>query len=224
MKTLYLVRHGQAANDLLNYDDLTDLGARQTHRLGQHYRDQLAGARYTAGTLRRQQLSAASFLHGAGVTDEVGEDPRFNEFDFLDIVANFRTEWHDTERLQNDLAGQADPARYFLRVFRDALHHWMSDPVEHRFIETWPAFVDRIQNALNDLKPDQEHWVFTSGGVISAAVAATMEADGKQAIHLNLGIANASVTTLAHIGGRWRLQSFNQTQYLMHQPELLTFR
>lgn len=224
MSTVYLVRHGQATTDLFNYDDLSDLGARQLNRLGECYRPHLAEACYVCGSMRRHRLSADGFLQGAGLSPEVREDERFNEFDFIDIVRNFRPDWRDPARMKADLQDQVEPGRFFLRVFRQAMHHWMAAPTEHNFIETWPDFVARTQAALADLDPGKSHWVFTSGGVTSSLVADALDMDGSQAIGLNLSIANASVTTFKNIGGRWRLLSFNQTQYLLDHPQLLTFR
>lgn len=224
MSTVHLVRHGQATTDLFNYDDLSDLGARQLRSLGEYYRPHLTEAGYVCGTIRRHRLSAEGFLRGADQSPGVRQDERFNEFDFLDIVRNFRPDWQDPARMKADLEGQVESGRFFLRVFRQAMLHWMTEPAEYDFLETWPDFVARTQAALADLDPSQSQWIFTSGGVISSLVAKALDMDGSQAIGLNLSIANASVTNLKNIGGKWRLVSFNQTQYLLDHPQLLTFR
>ena len=63
MGTLYLVRHGQASFGADDYDRLSDLGARQSERLGQY----LAGKGLTfdaalCGTLRRQVDTCGGIL------------------------------------------------------------------------------------------------------------------------------------------------------------------
>ena len=61
MGALYLVRHGQASFGAADYDQLSELGARQCRRLGEHW--QRRGMRFDAafsGTLRRQRQSLAA--------------------------------------------------------------------------------------------------------------------------------------------------------------------
>ena len=61
MGQLYLVRHGQASLGADDYDQLSALGAKQSQRLGEHWRAQ--GLQFDAvitGTLKRH----AQTLHG----------------------------------------------------------------------------------------------------------------------------------------------------------------
>ena len=67
MGALYLVRHGQASFGAADYDQLSELGARQCRRLGEHW--QRRGMRFDAafsGTLRRQRLSLAAIGEALG--------------------------------------------------------------------------------------------------------------------------------------------------------------
>ena len=67
MGTLYLVRHGQASFGADDYDQLSDLGRRQSVRLGEYFAER--GIRFDAllaGTLRRQQQTLAGILEGLG--------------------------------------------------------------------------------------------------------------------------------------------------------------
>ena len=55
MGTLYLVRHGQASFGAENYDQLSELGHRQSHRLGEYLASR--GLQFSAtirGSLKRQ--------------------------------------------------------------------------------------------------------------------------------------------------------------------------
>ena len=68
MGTLYLVRHGQASFGAADYDQLSELGQRQCHALGQWFAER--GVQFDAvlrGTLRRhaQSLDALAVGHGA---------------------------------------------------------------------------------------------------------------------------------------------------------------
>lgn len=224
MNRLHLVRHGQAAEDMLDYDDLSPLGEQQMAALGTFYRDQLDDTRLYSGTLVRQQKSARAFLDQAGITAEPTSDPRLNEYDFLDIARQYIPAWQDPERLRTDLAEQASPDRYFLRVFREALFRWFDPDETANYSETWVDFKSRTRGILNDADPNQTHWVFTSGGVISSLIADALALDPPQMIRLNLHLANGSVTTFQSFKGRWRLLSINQMQHLHDKPELVTFR
>lgn len=224
MNRIHLIRHGQAAADVLDYDDLTPLGEQQIIALGGFYRNRLGDARLYAGTLTRHLKSARAFLHSTGFDGEWVEDPRLNEFDFLDIVRQYVPAWRDPEQIRADLADQASPDRYFLRVFREALLHWFDHAGGAPYVESWPAFKERTRAVLNDLDPNRSHWLFTSGGVISSLVADALDLEPAQMIRLNLNLANASVTTFQAVKGRWRLMSINQMQHLHDRPDLVTFR
>ena len=224
MNRIHLIRHGQAAADILDYDDLSPLGERQVATLGAFYRDLLHNGTVYAGSMNRHRKSARAFIEGSGYPDDPIEDPRLNEFDFLDIVRQYVPAWRNPEQLRTDLAEQSSPDRYFLRVFREALLHWFDHPDGGPYIESWYAFKERTRAVLNDLNPEHSHWLFTSGGVISSLVADALDLEPAQMIRLNLNLANASVTTFQAVKGRWRLMSINQMQHLHDKPDLITFR
>src|SRR4051812_3324882 len=65
MGTLYLVRHGQASFGAADYDQLSDLGHKQSLRLGQYFAQK--GIRFDgliAGTLRRHKQTLEGILLG----------------------------------------------------------------------------------------------------------------------------------------------------------------
>jgi len=224
MNRIHLIRHGQAAEDVLSYDDLSPLGEQQITALGAFYRDQVQDSPLYSGTLTRHRKSAQAFIEATGYSGTPIHDPRLNEFDFLDIVRQYVPAWEDAEQLRADLAEQPSPDRYFLRVFREALFRWFEPPEEASYAETWVEFRARTRAILNDADPNQTHWLFTSGGVISSLIADALDLDPAQMIRLNLHLANGSVTTFQSFKGRWRLLSINQMQHLHDKPELVTFR
>jgi broad specificity phosphatase PhoE len=223
MATVYLVRHGQASSDLLNYDSLSDLGRRQMQHLATFYQPHFATATCNTGTLNRQCQSGQIFSELIGVNDAVTADSRWNEFDFLDIVRQHRPEWQDPARMQQDLGREDHPGRAFLSVFRGALERWVDADPQTPYTESWTDFNARTADALAELDTEQSHWVFTSGGVISALTSQALRLDAAAAMRINLGLHNASVTTLQAQHGRWRLQGLNQVQHFAEQPNWLTF-
>jgi broad specificity phosphatase PhoE len=67
MGTLYLVRHGQASFGADNYDQLSELGLKQSERLGAYFAAK--GLQFDAaftGTLQRQIQTLAGICKGGG--------------------------------------------------------------------------------------------------------------------------------------------------------------
>ena len=65
MGTIYLVRHGQASFGADDYDQLSDLGRRQSVRLGEYFLEK--GIHFDvlmAGTLRRHKQTMEGILQG----------------------------------------------------------------------------------------------------------------------------------------------------------------
>jgi broad specificity phosphatase PhoE len=223
MATVYLVRHGQASGDLLNYDSLSDLGRSQIHHLANFYRPCWQTASRNSGTLNRQRQSEEVFNEHIGATDAATTDARWNEFDFLDIVRQHRPEWQDPAQMQQDLGREDHPGRAFLSVFRGALERWIDIESGAQYSESWTEFNARTAAALAALDTEKTHWVFTSGGVISALISQALKLDANAAMRINLSLHNASVTTLVSQRGQWRLQGVNQIQHFIDQPDWLTF-
>ncbi|WP_028670620.1 histidine phosphatase family protein [Saccharospirillum impatiens] len=223
MATVYLVRHGQASSNLLNYDSLSDLGQQQILHLAKFYRPSWKAAALHSGTLTRQRQSEQLFSGHMVEASTSNADARWNEFDFLDIVRQHRPEWEDPVKMQQDLSREDHPGRAFLSVFRGALERWIDGGTHEHYTESWTDFNARTAAALAELDAEKTHWVFTSGGVISALISQALKLDAAAAMRINLGLHNASVTTLRPQRGQWRMQGINQVQHFMDQPDWLTF-
>ena len=71
MGTLYLVRHGQASFGAEDYDNLSELGHKQSVRLGEYFANKgIAFDGLIAGTLRRHKQTLAGILQGMNITVE----------------------------------------------------------------------------------------------------------------------------------------------------------
>lgn len=223
MATIYLVRHGQASRDILDYDSLSALGRLQIQHLANYYRPYWQPAMRHSGTLVRQRQSETAFSKQLGDDMATSADARWNEFDFLDIVRQHRPDWQDPAQMQQDLGREDHPGRAFLSVFRGALERWVDAGTDAPYTESWADFNSRTAAALSALEPDLTHWVFTSGGVISALISQALKLNAEAAMRINLSLHNASVTTLVAQKGQWRVQGINQTQHFVDQPNWLTF-
>lgn len=223
MTQITLVRHGQANSNLLDYDQLSPLGQQQMHGLAHFYRAHWTHPIRHSGTLQRHRQSDAALSDILGDTGTTQVHSAWNEFDFLDIVSQYRREWQNPETLKHSMANEPDARRVFLREFRKALNLWMNTEASDQYQETWPAFNQRIRDALFSLDPNHTHWVVTSGGVISALIGQSLALNADAIIKLNFALNNASVTSLTIKGNTIRVGSINQIQHFHGSEDLLSY-
>ena len=117
MPYLYLVRHGQP-DFAGNYDSITDLGARQSTWLGEHFAARgLRFARVLAGTLQRQVSTCELIINMLDGQRDFAQDARFNEYDHLSLLRFF-----EGDRLQ-EIRASGDRRQYFAAI-RSAMQKW----------------------------------------------------------------------------------------------------
>lgn len=223
MTEITLIRHGQANSNLLDYDQLSPLGQQQMHCLAHFYQPNWANPTRHSGTLQRHRQSDAALTEILGESHATRNNSAWNEFDFLDIVSQYRPEWQNPETLKDAMASEPDAKRVFLREFRKALNVWMNTEAKDQYQESWPAFNQRIRDTLFSLDSNQPHWVVTSGGVISALIGQALRLNADAIIKLNFSLNNASVTQVSIKGDRIRLNSFNQVQHFYGRETLLSY-
>jgi hypothetical protein len=88
MGTLYLVRHGQASFGEDDYDKLSELGHRQSRRLGEYFAAK--GLHFDAvvtGTLRRHTETFQGIAQGMGLKADVLQWPGLNEYDSEAVIS-----------------------------------------------------------------------------------------------------------------------------------------
>jgi broad specificity phosphatase PhoE len=223
-----LVRHGQASFGAADYDVLSETGRRQAGAVGAALRERLGPVReVVTGTMRRQRETAAVCLEAMGLAARWEEDAAWNEFDHEEILRAWEPRWADPAEFQRDFSGVA-PAASFERAFLAAVARWTGGAHDTDYRETWPGFLARVDGALARLPcaPGGTILVFTSGGPISAACRAHLEAgDASAVLARAFRIANASVTTLEAGPDGLTLRAFNDHSHLARPDEaLLTFR
>ena len=206
MPIVLLVRHGQASFGGDDYDNLSELGRRQSAATGRRLRDQ--GLRQPVavhGSLRRQRDTAALALAAAGHDVEPQVDPRWDEYDHLDLVRRYAAAYG---------AGEPRTSREFQVVLDAALTAW----VEHGDEGGWPAFRSDVTDALRELVADlasgQDAVVFTSAGVIAAVCADLLGAGAAGLVALNRVAVNGAVTKLAAGRSGLALLTFNEHSHL----------
>lgn len=204
---LWLVRHGQAAFDADDYDQLTDLGWQQARWLGEHLAALGTGFdRIAAGTLRRQQETAHALTEALGGMVETV--PGLEEYSANALLekAGFK---------------DRDPTlgrREHFRRLRGLLIDWSEGLVESD--ETWDQFRDRVMGAVTELTRTGEGRVIAaaSGGSIAMALTAILGLPPAQMIEFNLQARNTGISRLVASKGRLYFNMFNSVPHLEH-PE-----
>jgi broad specificity phosphatase PhoE len=215
MGNLYLVRHGQASFGAADYDNLSELGQRQSERLGQYLASR--GLQFEAvltGTLKRHAQTWAGIAQGAGFAHTPLQWPGLNEYDGEAVIKAIHT-----APLENPDTPEA--YRQHFRMLRDGLTQWMNGVVSPHGMTTYREFVHGVTSALDHVRKHHSGNVLivSSGGPISTAVGHLLGTSPETTIELNFRIRNSSVTEFAYTPKRHMLVTYNTLPHL-DAPEL----
>jgi broad specificity phosphatase PhoE len=218
MGTLYLVRHGQASFGAEDYDNLSELGKRQSVRLGEYWAGK--GLKFDAvlvGTLKRHVQTLAGICEGLNAAAHdmasVGATPLswpgLNEYDSAAVIATIHP--HKLEK-----ATTPEMYRHHFRLLRDGLTQWMNGVVSPKGMPTYPEFLEGVTSALDHVRKttDGNVLLVSSGGPISTAVGHILGTTPETTIELNLRIRNASVTEFSFTPKRHTLVTYNTLPHL----------
>jgi broad specificity phosphatase PhoE len=210
MPIVLLVRHGQASFGGDDYDRLSDLGRQQAERTGRWLVDRgLRRPVAVHSSLRRQRDTAALALDAAGLRVEPRIDPRWDEYDHIDLVRRYAAA-HGSEEPRS--SGE------FQGLLDSALTAW----VEHGDEGGWPAFSAGVAGALRELvqglEQGQDAVVFTSAGVIATVCADLLGTGVAGLVALNRVAVNGAVTKLAVGRSGSTLLTFNEHSHLDGEP------
>ena len=212
MGTLYFVRHGQASFGAQDYDQLSELGSRQCHALGQYLASRgLAFEGVLRGSLRRHQQSLAALAEGYGELPAALEWPGLNEYDSEALIRAIHP---------GPLAKPDSPEVYraHFRLLREALAAWMNGRSAPQGMPSYTDWAAGIVGALDHVRTHHNGnvLVVSSGGPISTAVGHVLGTAAETTIELNLRIRNSSLTELAFTPKRHMLSTFNHVPHLDH--------
>jgi broad specificity phosphatase PhoE len=211
MGTLYLVRHGQASFGADDYDKLSELGRRQSVRLGEYFAER--GIRFDgliAGTLRRQKQTLAGILEGMNHAGEHLEWEGLNEYDSDAVIASIHP-----GKLERSTSPEMYRAHF--RLLRDGLARWMSGETSPRGMPDYQQWVAGVSGALDHVRANhygQNVLIVSSGGPISTAVGLVLGTSPQTTIELNLRIRNTSITEFAFTPKRHMLVTYNGIPHL----------
>ena len=213
MGTLSLVRHGQASFGADDYDQLSDLGHKQSLRLGEYFAQK--GIHFDgliAGTLRRQKQTLEGILQGMNRAGDHLSWDGLNEYDSQAVIASIYP--HKLEKPTSP-----ELYRHHFRLLRDGLAQWMAGVVSPKGMPSYADFVAGVAGALDHVRANhygKNVLIVTSGGPIATAVGYVLGASPEATIDLNMRIRNSSITEFAFTPKRHMLVCFNAIPHLDH--------
>lgn len=210
MGNLYLVRHGQASFGAEDYDQLSELGVRQSVRLGAYFAKR--GLRFDTvitGSLRRHAQTWEGIAQGAALTSEPLVWSGLNEYDssaVIQAIHPFPLEKADTPEMY----------RAHFRLLRDGLTQWMNGVVSPKGMPSYRDFVYGVTSALDHVRSNCSGNVLivSSGGPISTAIGHLLGTTPETTVELNFRIRNSSLTELAFTPKRHMLVTYNTLPHL----------
>ena len=210
MGTLYLVRHGQASFGAEDYDNLSELGHRQSVRLGEYFAGK--GVRFDTvltGTLKRQVQTWTGIAQGAGLTVQPMLWPGLNEYNSEAVIATV----HPHPLVKPDTP---ELYKHHFRLLRDGLTQWMNGVVSPKGMPSYREFQHGVVSALDPVRKHCEGnvWIVSSGGPIATAVGHLLGTTPETIIELNLRIRNTAVCELAFNPKRHTLLTYNTLAHL----------
>lgn len=213
MGTVHLIRHGQASWGAEDYDQLSELGQKQSTALGMSWEaSDWSPTSTVAGAMKRHAQTAISAIDACGQGEGYEVDEDWNEFDHLAIA-----------RAHDPLALEADP-KAFQAMLNSALDGWIAGGAAAG--ESYQQFVDRVMKAFDRVvlqaSSGRSVAVFTSGGPIALVTSHLLTGGATLFQRVNDVVVNASVTTVIVGQSGPRLLTFNEHGHL--SKDMVTFR
>jgi len=199
VRSLLLIRHGQASFRAADYDRLSAVGEEQSRRLGAWLR--ASGAvpdLVVVGPRQRHLRTAEECLHAANIDRPLLKLDGLDEVDHEELLSRLRPDLANHELLRAELKQSDDPHRAFQTLFASAVERWTDGKHNHEYTTTWPQFRHNVLQAMHDFaqRDARTIWAFTSGGPIAVIVNAMLEAPVAQTFALSWSLVNTSLTRL----------------------------
>lgn len=217
---LHLVRHAQASFGAADYDNLSDLGHRQSKALGAALKRQgVKPDKVFIGAMKRHRQTWEGMAIGMGLDVTPQILPGLNEFDFSGLL---------NARFVDGGApiGMHDDRRAHFRTLRDTVLMWQRDEIAAP-PEIFSDFSARVLEAREIIAASGATTALavSSGGAIGRTVADVTGGPADQMIALQLQVKNCAVARFViSRNGTW-LNGFNETPHITaeNEQEMLTY-
>jgi broad specificity phosphatase PhoE len=239
MSRLFLVRHGQASFLEQNYDKLSEIGEKQSRRLGEYWsRSGLMFRHVYSGPRARQRETArivGQAYNRAGLLwPEVKSLPEFDEYagervmeSSLPVLVESSPQVRELKRAFLNAGGTQEKHKSFQRLFEAVIGKWVSGEIRVDQVEPWPEFCARVHRGLSLICGSngrgEKVAVFSSGGPIGVTVQRALNLSSESTLKVAWMARNCSFSEFLFSGERFTLSSFNEVPHL-DDPALLTYR
>lgn len=238
MAVIYLIRHGQATFGDKEYDRLSPIGERQARILGHHLQRVLPrlDALCSGGMVRQDRTAELARDAMGSERPPLRTVEAFTEYDHEALFRAYLPAYFATDECPVDsLEALMADSKLLERALRFVLRAWMEGR-EHEGppVTSWPDFCQAanagLQEILKIYDARSRIAIFTSGGVITAALRDLLRLSHRRALGINLCVYNASITQIycPRDGGLEDalLLGFNNITYLemTGDRDLITFR
>jgi broad specificity phosphatase PhoE len=229
MRSVLLIRHGQASFRSADYDRLSEMGEEQSRRLGAWLAACGTEPDLVAiGPRLRHRRTAELCLIAAGVKRPLLQLDGLDELDHQELLARLRPDLDGPEAMHKALKQTPDPYRAFQELFAAAVARWTSGTHDADYTQSWPRFREQVLQALQTLSAHagETVWAFTSGGPIAVLANAAVDAPIAQTFKLSWPLVNTSMTRLRLGKSGASLTTYNAWPHLeRHEDQhLVTLR
>jgi broad specificity phosphatase PhoE len=229
MRVLLLVRHGQASFGKRNYDALSKRGHEQARILGAALAARgVKPTRIVTGGMRRHAETAEGILAGLEQGPEIVVDDGWDEFNFVHVMEVHKPLYKSRALMFADFVRTPASERRakFQAIFEEATERWTGGGADHDYEESFPAFSQRVDDALSRTAQDADGTVVvvSSGGPIGLVTSHLLAGDSSLWANLNRVAVNAAVTKVLAGRSGLTLSTYNDHSHLEHDRELITYR
>jgi broad specificity phosphatase PhoE len=224
MSLIYMIRHAQASFGKPDYDQLSEMGLRQSKTLAGrlHQASVNFDAIYTGLLLRHEQTAAAYLEVGAKAgksSPPVYKNEAFNEYDSEKILtAIIPVLIQENPAFETEVSDMFGGSRSFQRVLEKVMGRWVMEGATIEGVGTWKDYAGRVNAAIDDIMEtqgaDKNLAVFTSGGPIAVTVQKALNLSNEQTLKILWQIVNTSITRFKYSGRRLALFGFNDFSHL----------
>jgi len=236
MSHIYFIRHAQASYLKADYDQLSAHGERQSEALGQFLVNrEIHFDKLFVGPLLRQQqtqkIVANVYQSHASLPVLPIILPELAEHAGPETLKHLQDKLaiHDPQVQRWSAEMRVNPAvkkRNSLLIFEYFMRNWAIGKITDDNHEPWSAFRKRVKQGieiiLSQIQKGETVGVFTSGGVVAAAVAESLGmVDEAKVAGLNYTVRNTSITQFRLVRNGLSLVAFNEVPHL--EKEMITF-
>lgn len=223
MSSIILIRHAQASLGKSNYDELSELGLKQSTLLGDYLkRIKLEPAEIITGNMVRHQQTAEKLIKALPNSLEYQQNKDWNEFDFKKLIQAYLSKFPE----ETPSAGNI---RAFFSILKKSMLAWSNNELDNEKgdFESWDEFSKRVARAVSSIAGNSEKptLVVSSGGTISMLLMQILDISPKTMIDMNFQIRNTSFTEIISKPHKQNLVAFNQINHLIESNDatMITF-